>query len=308
MKTTRPARNTRRRPSRSAARPPSSRKPPKTSAYALITHCRFSCENPRSTCDRGQRDVHDRDVEHDHELDDAEERERPPLPSFRSASIGDHLSTELVVVVRIVRGRPSAPRTICGRPRGRPAAAAGMRERRARRRQQATSRRRRSGASRTSKHRRPSRRRAQSRSCWRASTRVDRRHRLLRLLLDHADPDLVDDPAENGVAAVENAHAATLPDALLAPNKKLGPHLLRLEVGDPVGECREPAGGRSSRRDEGTSSGRDAGPRPILPRAQRLYVPFTFWSGPGPDAALRRPPRPAWSRRPGRLPASFASS
>ena len=29
-------------------RPPSSRKPPKTSAYALITHWRFSCENPRS--------------------------------------------------------------------------------------------------------------------------------------------------------------------------------------------------------------------------------------------------------------------
>ena len=47
-KRTRPAMNTRLRPSRSAARPPSSRKPPKTSAYALITHCRSSCENPRS--------------------------------------------------------------------------------------------------------------------------------------------------------------------------------------------------------------------------------------------------------------------
>src|SRR5919197_2367080 len=43
----------RRRPSRSAARPPSSRKPPKTSAYALITHWRFSCENPRSTLIEG---------------------------------------------------------------------------------------------------------------------------------------------------------------------------------------------------------------------------------------------------------------
>ena len=44
-----PARKIRLRPSRSAARPPRSRKPPKTSAYALMTHCRFCCENPRST-------------------------------------------------------------------------------------------------------------------------------------------------------------------------------------------------------------------------------------------------------------------
>ena len=49
VKTTRPEMNMRRRPRRSAARPPRSRKPPNTSAYALITHWRFSCENPRST-------------------------------------------------------------------------------------------------------------------------------------------------------------------------------------------------------------------------------------------------------------------
>ena len=48
VKTTMPIRKMRRRPSRSAARPPRSRNPPNTSAYALITHCRFSCENPRS--------------------------------------------------------------------------------------------------------------------------------------------------------------------------------------------------------------------------------------------------------------------
>ena len=36
--------NTRRRPSRSASRPPSSRKPPKVSTYALTTQERFSCE------------------------------------------------------------------------------------------------------------------------------------------------------------------------------------------------------------------------------------------------------------------------
>src|SRR3954470_8733401 len=48
VKTTMPTRNSRRRPSRSAARPPRSRKPPKNRAYALITHWRFSWENPRS--------------------------------------------------------------------------------------------------------------------------------------------------------------------------------------------------------------------------------------------------------------------
>ena len=49
VKTTRPPRKIRLRPRRSAERPPRSRNPPKKSAYALITHCRFSCENPRST-------------------------------------------------------------------------------------------------------------------------------------------------------------------------------------------------------------------------------------------------------------------
>src|SRR3954468_1023561 len=41
----RPAMNSRRRPSRSANRPPSSRKPPKVSVYALTTHDRLSWEN-----------------------------------------------------------------------------------------------------------------------------------------------------------------------------------------------------------------------------------------------------------------------
>ena len=39
-----PTMNTRRRPSKSAARPPSSRKPPNAIEYAVITHCRFSRE------------------------------------------------------------------------------------------------------------------------------------------------------------------------------------------------------------------------------------------------------------------------
>ena len=42
-----PARNTRRRPSRSAARPPSSRKPANVSVYAFTTHCRPVVEKPR---------------------------------------------------------------------------------------------------------------------------------------------------------------------------------------------------------------------------------------------------------------------
>ena len=41
-----PARKTRRRPSRSEARPPSSRKPAKVRVYALTTHCRPVSENP----------------------------------------------------------------------------------------------------------------------------------------------------------------------------------------------------------------------------------------------------------------------
>ena len=49
VKTIVPTMKMRRRPRRSAERPPSRRNPPKTSAYALITHCRFSCEKPRST-------------------------------------------------------------------------------------------------------------------------------------------------------------------------------------------------------------------------------------------------------------------
>jgi hypothetical protein len=42
-----PTMNTRRRPSRSATRPPRSRKPPKVSAYALRIHWRSDCEKWR---------------------------------------------------------------------------------------------------------------------------------------------------------------------------------------------------------------------------------------------------------------------
>jgi hypothetical protein len=46
-KSTSPAMNTRRRPSRSPERPPSSRKPPNVSAYALTTHSRPDVEKWR---------------------------------------------------------------------------------------------------------------------------------------------------------------------------------------------------------------------------------------------------------------------
>ena len=49
VKTTTPATNSRRRPMKSAARPPSSRKPPKASVYAFTTHWRELAEKPRSS-------------------------------------------------------------------------------------------------------------------------------------------------------------------------------------------------------------------------------------------------------------------
>jgi hypothetical protein len=48
-KTPSETRNTFRRPSRSAARPPRSRKPPYPSTYALTTHCSELVERPRSS-------------------------------------------------------------------------------------------------------------------------------------------------------------------------------------------------------------------------------------------------------------------
>ncbi len=46
--TTSPMTSTRRRPSRSAARPPISMKPPNVSMYASMTQARPYCENPSS--------------------------------------------------------------------------------------------------------------------------------------------------------------------------------------------------------------------------------------------------------------------
>jgi hypothetical protein len=48
VNTASPSIRIRRRPSRSAARPPSSRKPPNVSAYAVTTHCRLVSVKCRS--------------------------------------------------------------------------------------------------------------------------------------------------------------------------------------------------------------------------------------------------------------------
>src|SRR5262249_11446542 len=50
----RPVTRTRRRPSRSAARPPNSRKPAEATAYALMTDCSVRAENPRSRAMSGR--------------------------------------------------------------------------------------------------------------------------------------------------------------------------------------------------------------------------------------------------------------
>ena len=59
-------------------RPPSSSRPPKASVYAVTTHCRSASVMPQVVLRRRQRDVHDRGVEHDHQLRDRDERERQP--------------------------------------------------------------------------------------------------------------------------------------------------------------------------------------------------------------------------------------
>ena len=78
VKTTMPTRNTFLRPARSPARPPRSRKPPNISVYAFTIHWRSASRHIEVGLDGGQRDVHDRRVEDDHELRHAHEHEDEP--------------------------------------------------------------------------------------------------------------------------------------------------------------------------------------------------------------------------------------
>ena len=59
-----------------------------------MTHWRFVLGEPEVDLDRRQRDVHDRDVEDDHELDCAQERESQPLPP-----VGDTIIVPFIFVV-----------------------------------------------------------------------------------------------------------------------------------------------------------------------------------------------------------------
>ena len=80
-----PIRNSRRWPKRSPSRPPSSRKPPNVSRYAFTTQASDVSEKPRSSRIDGQRDVHDRRVEDDHQVAEAEDDQREPA----GAGVGD---------------------------------------------------------------------------------------------------------------------------------------------------------------------------------------------------------------------------
>ena len=72
----------RRRPSRSAIRPPSSRKPPNVIAYAVITHCTVDSRDVQILLDRRDRDIDDRDVEDRHEERRADDGEDEPGAAF----------------------------------------------------------------------------------------------------------------------------------------------------------------------------------------------------------------------------------
>src|SRR5438552_2664713 len=75
MKRTKPVTNMRRRPTTSASRPPSMRKPPKVSAYTADHPLDVLSRQTQSPLHRGQRDVDDRDVQDQHELRRAKQRE-----------------------------------------------------------------------------------------------------------------------------------------------------------------------------------------------------------------------------------------
>ena len=74
----RPARNTVRRPIRSPRRPASSSSPPNAIRYALTTQARLDAGESEVVLDRWKRDVHDRDVENDHEHAHAQHVQREP--------------------------------------------------------------------------------------------------------------------------------------------------------------------------------------------------------------------------------------
>ena len=98
MKTTTPARNSRRRPKRSAARPPSSRNPPNTQRVGVDDPLQRAGREVQVGLQRGQGDVHDRRVEDDHELAEADDGEHEPGihgPAARWCERGERQTSEL---------------------------------------------------------------------------------------------------------------------------------------------------------------------------------------------------------------------
>ena len=108
-KTTRPRTSIRRRPKRSPIRPPRTRRPPKVIAYAVITHWTDGRAGVELALDRCQGDVHDAEVQDDHEQrrrgsERAPRRDAPPRLHGRGATPG--------------RGSPLLPRRGCAAKRG----------------------------------------------------------------------------------------------------------------------------------------------------------------------------------------------
>ena len=90
LKIATPARNSRRRPNRSPARPPSSRKPPNDERVAVDHPLQVRGAEAEVGLDRRQRDVHDGRVEHDHELREAHDHEHEPAVALAGrGQLGD---------------------------------------------------------------------------------------------------------------------------------------------------------------------------------------------------------------------------
>ena len=84
-KSAKPPMNVRRRPSRSAARPPSSKSPPNRTAYPLITQCDVPGAIARSPSIDGICHDHDRRIEDDDEESRAQQAQRVPAARVRRA-------------------------------------------------------------------------------------------------------------------------------------------------------------------------------------------------------------------------------
>ena len=89
-KPSRPTTNVRLRPKRSPIRPPSSSRLPKASAYAVIDPLTAVVGEAEVGLGRRQRDVHDRRVEDDHQLGEAEHREDQPAAGVVGVGLGAH--------------------------------------------------------------------------------------------------------------------------------------------------------------------------------------------------------------------------